>query len=172
MHITPSGEKNPSSLLISSIKFSHILCSTNIVYGLTRYMNVTFTKTCIILLISSNLFVLFLILKLSGDIHPNPGPQSDSLLSSNIPTVFLHNLNNLHLNIQSILPKMDLLEVEVQNYDILVFTETWLSPQSSNDDLLLKNFDPPYRQDRHARVGGDVAIYIASGNHVNATSLY
>ena len=58
---------------------------------------------------------------------------------------------------------MDLLEAEVQNYDILVFTETWLSPQISNDDLLLENFDPPYRQDRHARVGGGVAIYIASG---------
>ena len=42
---------------------------------------------------------------------------------------------------------MDLLEVEVQNYDILVFTETWLSPQISNDNLLLENFDSPYRQD-------------------------
>ena len=134
-----------------------------IVYGLTHYMNVTFTKTCIISLMCSNLFVLFLILKLSGDIQSNPGPQSDSFLSSNISTVFPHNLNILHLNIQSILPKMDLLEVEVQNYDILVFTETWLSPQISNDDLLLENFDPPYRQDRHAKVGGGVAIYIASG---------
>ena len=68
---------------------------------------------------------------------------------------------------------MDLLEVEVQNYDILVFTETRLSPQLSNDDLLLENFDPPYRQDRHARVGGGVQytqhpIY----HHVNATTLY
>ena len=58
---------------------------------------------------------------------------------------------------------MDLLEVEVQNYDILVFTETWLSPLISNYDLLLENFDPPYRQDRHARVGGGVTINIASG---------
>ena len=58
---------------------------------------------------------------------------------------------------------MDLLEVEVQNYDILVFTETWLSPQISTDDLLFENFDTPYRQDRHARVGGGVAMYIASG---------
>ena len=57
---------------------------------------------------------------------------------------------------------MDLLEVEVQNYDILVFIETWLSTQISNDDLLLENFDPPYRQDRHTSVGGGVAIYIAS----------
>ena len=58
---------------------------------------------------------------------------------------------------------MDLLEFEVQNYDILVLTETWLSPQISNDDLLLENFDPLYRQNRHARVRGGVAIYIASG---------
>ena len=144
-------------------KITHVLCSTKNVYGLTHYMNVTFTKTNIILLMGSNLVVLFLILKLSGDIHPNPGPQSDSLLSSNIATVFPHNFNILHLNIQSILPKMDLLAVELQNYDILVFTGTWLSPQISNDDLLLKNFDHPYRQDRHARVGGVVAIYISSG---------
>ena len=58
---------------------------------------------------------------------------------------------------------MDLLEAEVQNYDIFVFTETWLSPQISDDDLLLENFDPRYRQDRHARVVWGVAIYIASG---------
>ena len=52
------------------------------------------------------------------------------------------------------LSKLDLVEVEVQNYDILACTESWLSPQISNDDLLLENFDPQYRQDRHARVGG------------------
>ena len=57
---------------------------------------------------------------------------------------------------------MDPLEAEVQNYDILVFTKTWLSPQISNYDLLLENFDLQYRQDCHARVGGGVAKYIVS----------
>ena len=115
-------EKFCISVNIKQKKYTRHLQHKKIVYGLTHYMNVTFTKTCIISLMCSNLFVLFLILKLSGDIHPNPGPQSDSLLSSNISTVFPHNLNILFLNIQSILLKIDLLEAEVQNYDILVFT--------------------------------------------------
>ena len=102
-------EKFCISVNIKQKNYTRPLQHKKIVYGLTHYMNVTCTKTCIISLMCSNLFVLFLILKLSGDIHPNPGPQSDSLLSSDISTVFPHNLNILHLNIQSILPKMDLL---------------------------------------------------------------
>ena len=51
----------------------------------------------------------------------------------------------------------------MQQYDILVFTESWLSPHISNDDIKLTNFSPPYRNDRDARQGGGVAIYVKEG---------
>lgn len=48
----------------------------------------------------------------------------------------------------------------MQQYDILVFTETWLSPQTPDDSILIQNFQKPFRLDRDDRIGGGVAIYI------------
>ncbi|MEW8546207.1 MAG: reverse transcriptase family protein, partial [Candidatus Thiodiazotropha sp.] len=73
------------------------------------------------------------------------------------------NISIIHLNIQSILPKMGMLEVEMQNYDVLIFTETWLSPRISNDEIMITNFNCPYRKDRVDRQGGGVAIYTKIG---------
>lgn len=67
------------------------------------------------------------------------------------------------LNIQSLLPKIDILQAEMQSYDVLVFTETWLSPQTTNDEILIPNFNPPFRNDRIGRLGGGVAIYVRTG---------
>ena len=66
----------------------------------------------------------------------------------------------MHLNIQSFRPKLDILEVEAQPYDVLVFSETWLSPVVDSDSLLIPNFSPPpFRCDRIDRIGGGVAVY-------------
>ena len=51
----------------------------------------------------------------------------------------------------------------MQSYDILVFTETWLKPDTCDDDLLISNFDIPYRNDRTDRPGGGVAIDVKTG---------
>ncbi len=64
----------------------------------------------------------------------------------------------MHLNIQSIKPKLEILEIEAKPYDVLVFTETWLSPDTPNETLLIPNFSPPFRCDRTNRIGGGVAI--------------
>ncbi len=66
----------------------------------------------------------------------------------------------MHLNIQSITNKLDILEIESQPYDVLVFTETWLSQTTSNEDILIPNFNPPFRCDRQNRIGGGVAMYV------------
>ncbi len=83
-----------------------------------------------------------LLLEISGDIHPNPGPfsnPSNSLDSTCSSTQSLELLNSglsiMHLNIQSLRPKLDLLTVESQIYDVLVFTETWLTHEISDDDI-------------------------------------
>ena len=51
----------------------------------------------------------------------------------------------------------------MQSYDILVFTETGLSPQISNDDILITNFNRSYRKDHVGRQGGGVVIYTRVG---------
>ena len=51
----------------------------------------------------------------------------------------------------------------MQQYDIVVFTESWLSPKISNADLRIANFDPPYKNDRDNRIGDGVAIYVRRG---------
>jgi len=66
----------------------------------------------------------------------------------------------MHLNIQSLLPKIDLLSVEAQPYDVLVFTETWLNQSITDAELRIPNFKLPFRCDRKDRIGGGVAIYV------------
>ena len=95
--------------------------------------NVTFTRVCISVLFTTNSFLLLLnLLILCGDIHPNPGPASvgslnDSSLSSTASMEMLSkHLSILHLNIQSPLPKIDLIRSESDAYDIMVFSESWV----------------------------------------------
>lgn len=103
------------------------------------------------------------LIALSGDVHPNPGPEILDNSTSSMSDVINKGLSIMHLNIQSLRPKLDILEVEAQQFDILVFSETWLSDQISDDDLHIPNFSPPFRCDRVGRIGGGVAIYTRQG---------
>lgn len=100
-----------------------------------------------------------------GDIEPNPGPSSSSLssslssLSSASLLPYDSHLSICHLNIQSLLPKIDVLQYEIQPFDIFVFTETWLNNEINSHDLKITNYSVPYRYDRTDRAGG-VAIYV------------
>ena len=69
-------------------------------------------------------------------------------------------LSIMHLNIQSLLPKIDITRCEAHAYDVLVFTESWLKPQVSNDSIPIDGFAPPHRTDRYDRPGGGVAMYV------------
>ncbi|MCG8044650.1 MAG: hypothetical protein N0E48_03020, partial [Candidatus Thiodiazotropha endolucinida] len=66
----------------------------------------------------------------------------------------------MHLNIQSIIPKIDIIRCEAQSYSILVFSESWLKPEIKDDSILIENFQPPFRTDRLDRPGGGVVIYV------------
>ena len=72
----------------------------------------------------------------------------------------------MHLNVQSLVPKIDLLKVELQKCDILCFTETWLNTNVANQDISLDNFKSPFRKDRVDRLRGSVAIYVKNDYHV------
>ena len=63
----------------------------------------------------------------------------------------------MNVNIQSL--KLDILTVETQPYDVLVFTETWLSSKVSEEDVEIPNFKKPFLHERNDRLGGGVANY-------------
>lgn len=115
------------------------------VQGLQAVTNYEFTLRAALCIVLVNLWLILLVIKQSGDVQPNPGPESLSSTSSDSSYQFvLHDyLNIVHVNIQSLMPKLDILETEMQYYDIVVFTETWLSPNTSDYDISIPNFDPP-----------------------------
>ena len=115
-----------------------------------------------------------LLLTFSGDIHPNPGPSisntspsstSLSAISHELSSILQvsNNLSLVHYNIQSLLPKIDLLATELSSFDILTFSETWLSEAVNDDQILLPGFSPPVRQDRTYNSYGGVAAYVKEG---------
>ena len=120
--------------------------------------------TTVLLILFSLFYILIL---LSGDVEVNPGPDSveSSTDSSNIlSSASLHSLSNhlsiLHLNIQSLLPKIDLIQCETIAHDILIFTESWLKPTINDGSIHIENFLPPFRTDRCESPGGGVIAYV------------
>ena len=108
------------------------------------------------------------LLLLPGDIHPNLGldsvetDTSISSISSSLSSfdMLSSHLSVVDLNIQSLLPKIDIIRCEAHAYDVLVFTESWLKPQVSNDSIMIDGCAPPHRTDRHGRPVGGVAMYL------------
>ena len=101
---------------------------------------------------------------LSGDVELNPGSgsvegDSDSSCDNSFEILANH-LSILHLNVQSLLPKLDLIAAESEAYNVLVFSESWLKPDIKNDSVYLNNFHPRFRTDRSDRPGGGVVIYV------------
>ena len=48
----------------------------------------------------------------------------------------------MHLKIQSIFPKTDVIRCEAQPYSILVFSEGWLKPKIKGGSILIEIFMP------------------------------
>ena len=97
--------------------------------------------------------VLYYIL-LIGHIESNPGPN----IVSGKPNLKNGSLKIAHINACSLLPKNDLIELEMSNNDIILVSETHLSRDIDNEDIQLRGFQNPIRVDRN-RHGGGVAIF-------------
>ena len=146
--------------------------------GKTAQANADFT-TNLALCFSFVAFATWLVLLLfsCGDVHPNPGPLSTSSSSSNFTsssgmsnTLFSslnlsHNLSFVHYNVQSIFSKLEILQAELSDFDILAFTETWLSPSIDINELLLHSYNTPERKDRAGDNHGGVMIYVKDCLH-------
>ncbi|XP_045206258.1 uncharacterized protein LOC123558446 [Mercenaria mercenaria] len=79
----------------------------------------------------------------------------------NIP----NHLSFIHLNVQSIQHKLDILYTELCDFDILAFSETWLNNSVPTEDLLLSSFHTPERRDRVGYTYGGVILYIKDSLH-------
>ena len=71
-----------------------------------------------------------------------------------------NHLSSLRPNMQSIVPKLDMIKAEADLYDILIFSESWLKPETSDESLLVEYFQAPFRNDRCDRPGGGVIVYV------------
>ena len=79
-----------------------------------------------------------LLLIISGDVEINPGPIE-------LP----HCLSVLHSKIRSIRNKPNYIKDNFLEFSVLCFMETHLVANvSTNDVLLIQNYDSPYRKDR------------------------
>ena len=106
--------------------------------------NIQFTKSCANILSAMAICSLFyILLLLSGDIHMDTGPAScsnasESSSSSSISHEQLSShLSIFHLNVQSLLPKKDLIRAASELYDIAVFSESWLKPSITDEVIFL-----------------------------------
>ena len=120
---------------------------------------------------------LAVLLLCSGDVHPNPGPLSTSSASSisssssSLSNTLLdalklnHHLSFVHYNVQSMASKLDILQTELFDFDVLAFTETWLHPGITTDDLLIESFNNPERKDRVNDRHGGVILYVKEAIH-------
>ena len=121
----------------------------------------------LILFISNLVLWRLIFLLLCGDIEVNPGPDSveDSISSSEtLSATSFETLSNhlciFHLNIQSIVSKIDIIRSESDAYDVLVFSESWLKPNITDETIKIDYFQPPFRTDRVDRSGGGVVLYV------------
>lgn len=117
------------------------------------------------------IMVVIAILLVLGGIEVNPGPEYDdsglhvsldeSSFTSKICDMFSSSVSFMHLNIQSIVPKLEMIAAEYENFDILSFSETWLNDSHTYDTIKLLNYQKPFRRDRGGeKMGGGVIVYV------------
>ncbi|KAH3734533.1 hypothetical protein DPMN_040972 [Dreissena polymorpha] len=62
--------------------------------------------------------------------------------SSSITDAFAHNLQIDNSNVQSFLTKKDILYADLNNFDIIIFTEPWLSSTVVDTDDVIEETIP------------------------------
>ena len=97
-----------------------------------------------------------LLLMLSGNVQPNPGPNI-ALQCLPTPSDFKSRagLGFIHLNVRSLVPKMDMIKIwaNTTNTDIMVLSETWLKKSVLDESISIEGYKV-YRTDRVGKGGG------------------
>ena len=93
---------------------------------------------------------MLLLILLCGDVHPNPGPTENN-----------SSMSIVHNNICSLEHKTLFIEAELNKFDIITISETWLYDGITNDKIHINGFLPPIRRDTSGNAGyRGVAIYV------------
>lgn len=116
------------------------------------------------------LVILSLLLIRSGDVELNPGPDPDLSLSttglscSQNLTEISNNFSVVHYNIQSLINKVDILESELNDFNVICLTETWLDARTQTEDIEFNGFKT-FRRDRIADSHGGLCVYVKDNLH-------
>ena len=110
------------------------------------------------------LIVLSLILIRCGDIELNPGPELDSDSSSSTASAFSdlelkNKFSVVHYNVQSIINKVDIIQSELQQFDVISLTEIWLDNTLSDDEIIFNCFNL-FRRDRVNDRHGGICVFV------------
>ena len=133
MAATPGGPFFSAALLFfMGFSFTFFSCFIN-----SKFYFVNFYK-----------FYFFIILRRSGDVHPNPGPQF---------------FRGLYCNIRGLKANLNDLSVASSKFDLLFCSETLVSEYRHVSELLIPNFSKPYllRRNSIPRALG-MCLYIRS----------
>ena len=111
---------------------------------------------------------MFFLILLAGDIESNPRPDmldhsSDDNISNSSTydiSIFEHFFSIVQYNIQSLMGKVDQLQIELLHFDVIALTETWLSETVSTDEIMFQNYQVPIRKDRITNSYGGVIVYV------------
>ena len=100
------------------------------------------------------MLIALYILALCTDIHPNPGPRTDSTVKR---------VSFCNFNIRSIGTKDrfdHIIKKMGGTYDIITISETWLKEATPQTDFNLKDYSKPHRLDRPEGKAGGVMCYV------------
>ena len=94
------------------------------------------------------------------DVHSS---TSDLSITSSISTMFSSSISFIHLNIQSLVPKLDLISAEYADFDILTFSESWLNRSHTDESLKLSKYQTPFRKDRDSNKSWGWGYFVCKG---------
>ena len=101
---------------------------------------------------------------LSGDVESNPGPASINMTPNTQQSHSFLKSRGLkigHLNIRSILGKMDTLKISLNEnpFDVLTISETWLTSNISDDEISIPGYSLT-KNDRIEKHGGGTLAFV------------
>ena len=153
----------PCKTAMSETNFKYD-CNTNMIHKTMSGFSLNLLRNFLVFVLSTLLHI--------GCVELNPGPSgvfdedssvssvNDLSMTSGISELFSNSVSFLHLNIQSLAPKLELITAEYEDFDILSFSESWLNGNNTDDSIKLLNFQPPFRKDRSLnRLGGGIVVY-------------
>ena len=111
----------------------------------------TSTKLLIGMRIFINFSLVAILIRLSGDVETNPGP-----FNFEVKECRTRGLKVCHLNMRSLLPKIDSLRLFVSKnpFDVIALSETWLKPSTTDAEIDIPNYSMT-RNDRTDQTGGE-----------------